>query len=58
MLLLKATPEKYEVTGSFGKSPDERHIVSCCSSPTIAEGRLYLRLKDGVACYDLRAEQK
>ena len=53
MLLLKATPEKYEVVGSFGKSPDERHIVGCCTSPGLADGKLYLRLKDAVGCYDL-----
>jgi outer membrane protein assembly factor BamB len=27
-----------------------------CPSPAIADGRLYLRLKDKVACYDLRAK--
>ena len=26
-----------------------------CSSPAIADGRMYLRLKNGIACYDLRA---
>ena len=27
-----------------------------CSSPAIADGRLYLRLQNGVVCYDLRVE--
>lgn len=27
-----------------------------CTSPAIADGRLYLRLRDKVACYDLRAD--
>jgi outer membrane protein assembly factor BamB len=26
-----------------------------CASPAIADGRIYLRMKNGVACYDLRA---
>lgn len=26
-----------------------------CASPAIADGRIYLRLKNGLACYDLRA---
>jgi hypothetical protein len=26
-----------------------------CTSPTIANGKLYLRLKQNVVCYDLRS---
>lgn len=26
-----------------------------CASPAISDGRLYVRLRDGIACYDLRA---
>jgi len=56
MLLLKATPEKQDSLGCFGKSQDGRHNVCCCSTPALADGRLYLRLKDGIACYDLTAK--
>jgi outer membrane protein assembly factor BamB len=48
--MLLATPEKFVRVGVFnpGACP--------FSSPAIADGRLYLRLKDGVACYDLTAQ--
>jgi outer membrane protein assembly factor BamB len=46
--MYKASPEKTEL-GHFNPGG------SCCSSPAIVDGRLYLRLTDGVACYDLRA---
>lgn len=45
----KATPDKYEEVG-YVQSGAAR-----CSSPAVAGGKLYLRLKDGVACYDLTA---
>lgn len=50
--MFKATPQKFEELGRF--SPH----VTICSSPTLADGRLYLRLDDAVACYDLRARQR
>lgn len=31
------------------------HGPYACTSPAIAHGRLYLRLRHGIACYDLRA---
>lgn len=48
--MFKATPDKFEELARF--SPH----VTICSSPTLADGRLYLRLDDAVACYDLRAK--
>jgi outer membrane protein assembly factor BamB len=47
--LLQATPEKYRVLSQA----DFR--ITLCTSPTIVEGRLYLRQANAVACYDLRA---
>jgi outer membrane protein assembly factor BamB len=55
MVMFKATPEKFEELGRFPKE-GEKGIVTSCSSPAIANGKLYLRLsgKDYcVACYDL-----
>jgi outer membrane protein assembly factor BamB len=48
--MLKATPEKYVNLGMFNPK------MALCSSPAIVDGRLYLRLWDGVACYDLRTK--
>ena len=31
----------------------ERHVPVPCSTPAIADGRLYVRLKKGLACYVL-----
>jgi outer membrane protein assembly factor BamB len=47
--LLQATPEKY----SLLSLADYRIMI--CTSPTIVEGRLYVRQANAVACYDLRA---
>lgn len=47
-VMFKANPAKYEQLGIL---PD---IVSSFASPAIAGGKLYLRLADGMACYDLR----
>jgi outer membrane protein assembly factor BamB len=43
----KATQDKYEEVGYVQAG------AARCSSPAIAGGKLYLRLKDCVACYDL-----
>jgi len=45
--MLQANPEKFVSLGAF--SPG----VAMMSSPAVANGKLYLRLLDGVACYDL-----
>ena len=47
MVMYRATPEKFEELGRFNP-----HAVAG-ASPAIADGKLYLRLQDCVACYDL-----
>ncbi|HEV3003219.1 MAG TPA: PQQ-binding-like beta-propeller repeat protein [Pirellulales bacterium] len=47
--LLQATPEKYSVL-----SQDD-YRITLCTSPTIVDGRLYVRQVSAVACYDLRS---
>ena len=47
--LLQATPERYSVLSQA----DFRIVL--CTSPTIVDGRLYLRQANAVACYDLRS---
>ncbi|OAI51004.1 hypothetical protein AYO44_17370 [Planctomycetaceae bacterium SCGC AG-212-F19] len=46
-VLYRATPEKFEKLGKF--ISDALHPTS----PTIASGKLFLRLENGIACYDL-----
>jgi hypothetical protein len=46
----KATPEKYEPVGTLPGV-----VLASCSSPAVVDGRLYVRLPDAIACYDLAA---
>lgn len=48
IVMLKATPEKFVKLGEF--------FTQACSmcSPAISDGKMFLRLHDSVACYDLR----
>lgn len=50
IVVLNAAPDGYKV---FGKM---RMPVVQCTSPAIVDGRLFVRVKNGVACYDLRKE--
>jgi outer membrane protein assembly factor BamB len=47
--LLQATPEKYSVLSQAD------YRITLCTSPAVAEGRLYVRQASAVACYDLRS---
>jgi outer membrane protein assembly factor BamB len=47
ILVIRATPEKYELLGK-AKVPIGKY-----TSPAVADGRLYLRQQENVACYDL-----
>jgi len=47
--LLQATPEQYSVLSQ------NDYRITLCTSPTIVEGRLYVRQGNAVACYDLRS---
>lgn len=49
LLMCKAVPDQYQELGRFIPNG------SSCSSPAIAGGKLYLRQKDGVACYDIES---
>jgi len=49
-VMFRATPEKYE---ELGRIPGAPNPLNGLSSPAVAGGRLYLRLKNAVACYDL-----
>jgi outer membrane protein assembly factor BamB len=47
LIMLRASPGKFETLG--------KAVVNAlnCASPALAHGRLYLRLHDAIACYDL-----
>jgi outer membrane protein assembly factor BamB len=51
LMMFKATPEKFELLGLGSKQDLAPHGPS----PSIANGRLYVRLADCVACYDITA---
>jgi outer membrane protein assembly factor BamB len=51
MLLVAATPGKYQLKGQFQTPGNERE---CWAHPAISNGRLYLRNDDTIYCYDLR----
>jgi len=46
--MIEASPEAYKLIGKA------KIATVRCTSPAIADGRLYLRMVDGVACFDLR----
>jgi hypothetical protein len=54
MVLAKASPEKYEETGSF-KVPHSGNRPSW-AHPVIVDGKLYLREQDHILCYDIKAK--
>ena len=64
IVMFRPTPEKFEMLGKFKPkfepimaAGDLGHILdlSYITSPTVANGRLYVRMADYVGCYDLRA---
>jgi hypothetical protein len=46
----RANPEKYELLGKA------KLTQAICSAPAIVDGKMYLRLDNAVACYDLTPE--
>jgi hypothetical protein len=50
--MLQAGSDKLEVLGLF-PDPKKGGSVASCTSPALANGRLYVRLLDCLACYDL-----
>lgn len=49
LAMMRATGDAFELLGQA------RIALAQCSSPAFADGRLYARLQDGLACYDLAA---
>lgn len=48
LLMVRATADKFDLLAKH------KLKAASCSSPVVLDGRMYLRLEDGVACYDLR----
>ena len=47
LLAIRATPERYELVSSAKIGAMQ------CPTPAISGGKLFVRLKDKIACYDL-----
>lgn len=52
---LEKTAEGQKQAERLWRQKFNRSGTLACTSPAIVDGRLYLRLQDGVACYDLQA---
>jgi outer membrane protein assembly factor BamB len=53
---LERTPEGQKEAEQLWRSSLSKNRPLACSSPAIADGKLYLRTQSGLICYDLRAE--
>jgi outer membrane protein assembly factor BamB len=51
-LMFRATPQEYE---ELGRAADKTDQPNRCASPAAAGGRLFLRMRNAIACYDLAA---
>ena len=49
LFMIEATPDRYNLLGSANLN------IETCTSPALVDGRLYVRLKNRAACYDLSA---
>ena len=55
IVMFRAVPDKFEEMGQFSRPGDQPWFCDF-SSPAVAGGRLYLRLANSIACYDLAAK--
>jgi outer membrane protein assembly factor BamB len=53
VVMFKASPDGYEELGVL-RNTSAGTSFNKNSSPTVANGKLFLRLRDAIACYDLR----
>ena len=51
---LEKTPDGQEKSVKLYQREVGQHGPLPCASPALADGRLYLRLRNSLACYDLR----
>jgi outer membrane protein assembly factor BamB len=52
---LERTPEGQKEAEQLWRKTFSEHRPLACSSPALADGKLYLRTQTGLVCYDLRA---
>ena len=55
-VLIEATPEKYNLKGSFKLPQRPTATGTAWPYPVISDGRLYLRHADVLFCYDVKAK--
>lgn len=53
LVAFKAAPDKYEEVGAVNEAPKKGSRFCSLSTVALSEGRLYARLSDAVACYDV-----
>jgi len=53
---MEKTPDGMEKAQKLFQREVTQQGPLACASPAVADGRLYLRLREALACYDLRAE--
>lgn len=51
---LERTPEGQKQAAQLWQANFNDHLPLACSSPALADGKLYLRTQTGLICYDLR----
>jgi outer membrane protein assembly factor BamB len=56
VVLIEATPEKYNLKGSFKLPERPTATGTAWPYPVISDGRLYLRHADVLFCYDVKAK--
>ena len=56
LLLIKANPEKIEITTRYEPGDGENQIkfkYPCWAAPVISDGKLFVRGRDKLACFQL-----
>jgi hypothetical protein len=53
---LERTPEGQKEAEQLWRTAFSRNRSLACSSPALADGKLYLRTQTGLICFGLRAE--
>ena len=51
---LETTAEGQRKAERIWRRKFNKNSPLACSSPAIADGRIYIRVRNGIACYDLR----
>ena len=56
IIMIKALPDKHKELGAITFPSVNRGLALSFTSPTIAGGKMYVRLYNRIACYNLMAK--